>query len=574
MANRIKILLSTLFLLSLLLGMVQPVPVLADSLSITWIDPHVIYNDVPNTVTITGTGFAAGAQVRIGGSDINTAEDLVTNYMGTTELKVNIPVDFTPGMYTIYVINDISDPAGTSVYKAAGLTVKTPGLLARPQMSIKTYSTSASYGIIYGQDFKVTVRLQNSGGSRAYGVQVTFSASELLMLGNGGVVSKDKINAGDAIDIAQTMTAATYFYGQTSTPVEMTVSYSDDKGTQYSDKFTLNLAVYNTYSGGTSATATPTGVHLSQLIISSYKTDVELLQPGLQFKLDLTINNMGDLPAKSVTMIVGGGSSSSGGGTPGPGGVSGSSGDFSNFAPVGTSNVQSLGDIQPGTSLTASQQLIVNVNTSPGAYPMKITLSYTDSHGAQINDEQVVTLLVFSLPSVEIGFYQPVTELFTYQPNLLPLQVVNMGRKTAILGNMTVSSTAGFMENGQAFVGTLEPGGYFTLDSMLTPEMAGEVEVVVTIDYTDDFNTPRTITKTLIVNVVEMPVDPSIDPNNPDFNSGGIPIEQPETVWQKIVRFILGLFGLDSSAPSGGQPYPVEPTSPGLKPVPMPGGKG
>jgi hypothetical protein len=573
MTSKFRIFISTLFLLSLLLGMAQPVPVKAETLSITRIDPRLIYNDVANTITITGTGFAAGAQVRIGGSDITTAKDMVTNYMGATQLKVNIPVDFTPGMYTIYVINDISDPTGTSVYIPAGLTVKTPGVLARPQMNVKTYSTSASYGIIYGQDFKVTVRLENSGGSQAYGVQVTFVASDLLMLGNGGVVSKDKINAGDAIDIAQSMTAATYFYGQTSTPVEMTVSYYDDKGTQYSDKFTLNLAVYNTYTGGsTSATATPTGVHLSQLIISSYKTDIELLQPGLQFKLDLTIDNKGDLPAKSITMIVGGGSSSSGGGTPGPGGVSGSSGDFSNFAPVGTSNVQSLGDIQPGKSLVASQQMIVNVNTNPGAYPMKVTLSYTDSHGTQVNDEQVITLLVFSLPSVDIGFYQPVTELYTYQSNLLPLQVINLGRKTAILGNMTVSST-GMVENGQAFVGSLEPGGYFTLDTMLTPEMAGEVEVVVTVEYTDDFNTARTVTKTLIVNVVEMPLDPSLDPNNPDFNNGGMPVDQPESLWQKIVRFILGLFGLDSGTNSGSQPTQV-PTTPQIKPVPMPGGKG
>jgi hypothetical protein len=310
------------------------------------------------------------------------------------------------------------------------------------------------------------------------------------------------------------------------------------------------------------------------LIISGYKTDVVLLQPGLQFKLDLTINNMGDLPAKSVTMIVGGGSSSSGGGgTPGPGGVSGSSGDFTNFAPLGTSNVQSLGDILAQTSLVASQQLIVNVNTSPGAYPMKITLSYTDSHGTQVNDEQVITLLVYSMPNVDVGFYQPVTDLFTSQANLLPLQVINMGRKSAILGNMTVTSEAGTMENSQAFIGTLEPGGYFTLDVMLTPGMAGQVDVLVTINYTDDFNTARTITKTLTVNVVEMEVDPSLDPSNPNFNNGGIPGEQPETTWQKIVRFILGLFGLDSSAPAGSQPIQGEPTKPQIIPI-SPGGKG
>jgi len=441
-------------------------------------------------------------------------------------------------------------------------------------MSISSYSTNATSGIIYGHDFQLTVRLANFGGSRAKGLQVTFVAPELLMLGNGGVVSKDGLNQGDAIDIAQNMTAATYFYGQTTTTVDMTVSYYDEKGTSYSDKFTLNLKVYDTYNDLPRATATPTGSHFSQLIVSSYKTDILLLQPGMQFKLDLTINNMGDLPAKGVTMIVGGGSSSGGGsGTPGPGGISGSGGDFSNFAPVGTSNVQLLGDISAQSSLVASQQLIVNVNTNPGAYPMKVTLSYTDSKGTQINDEQVITLLVYSLPNVDIGFYQPVSDMFTYQANILPLQVINMGRKSAILGNMTVTSPSGMVENSQAFVGTLEPGGYFTLDAMLTPGMAGQAEILVTINYTDDFNTSRTVSKTLTVNVVEMQVEPGVDPNNPNGNSGEIPVMQTETLWQKIVRFFLGLFGLDSSSNSGSQSIPVEPTKPLIIPA-VPGGKG
>jgi hypothetical protein len=502
MTSKIKIIISTLFLLSLLFGMAQPLPVSA------------VGTEETSTATATAATIAPTA-----------------------------------------------------------IPEQTEAPFSRPQIIVESYSSSATNGIIYGQNFKLTVRLMNSGGSNAYGLQLTFTSPELLMLGNGGIMTSKELARKGKNNFEQSMTAANYFYAVSLTSVDLTVSYYDEKGTQYSDKFTLYLKVYNTYTGGgTSATATPTGVHLSQLIISGYKTDIALLQPGLQFKLDLTIDNKGDLPAKSITMIVGGGSSSSGGGTPGPGGVSGSSGDFSNFAPVGTSNVQSLGDIQPGKSLVASQQMIVNVNTNPGAYPMKVTLSYTDSHGTQVNDEQVVTLLVYSLPSVDIGFYQPVTELYTYQSNLLPLQVINIGRKTAILGNMTISSTSGMVENGQAFVGSLEPGGYFTLDTMLTPDAAGEVEVVVTVEYTDDFNTARTITKTLIVNVVEMQTDPSLDPNSPEFNNGGMPVDQPETLWQKIVRFILGLFGLDSGTNSGSQPTQIEPTTPQIKP--STGGKG
>jgi hypothetical protein len=68
---------------------------------------------------------------------------------------------------------------------------------------------------------------------------------------------------------------------------------------------------------------------------------VDPLQPGEQFQLGLTVQNMGNTSAKNITMIVGGGSSGGSGETPQPGGVSGSGGEFTNFAPVNASNIQS-----------------------------------------------------------------------------------------------------------------------------------------------------------------------------------------------------------------------------------------
>src|SRR3989304_3743339 len=102
---------------------------------------------------------------------------------------------------------------------------------------------------------------------------------------------------------AESVLGRNYLYSVSTTAFEMNVSYFDDSGTSYNEKFVLHLDVYNAYSGVVYATATPTGVHLSQLVISEYKTDLDLLQPGLQFKLDLTIQNKGDLPANTTTMI-------------------------------------------------------------------------------------------------------------------------------------------------------------------------------------------------------------------------------------------------------------------------------
>ncbi len=274
----------------------------------------------------------------------------------------------------------------------------------------------------------------------------------------------------------------------------------------YSDKFCVDL------SGGSNlqrrlcnpATATPTGVYRPQLVVMGYHTDADPLQPGVQFTLSMSVQNVGNVAAKGVTMIIGGGSASgSGSGTP-QAGVSGGSGEFTNFAPVGSSNIQSLGDLQPGVILTATQKLVVNVSTNPGAYPMKVTFSYLDDRGNPVNDEQVITLLVYNLPIVDVGFYQPVGTLVAGQSNLLPFQVVSLGKRTVVLGKMTVETSGGTVENGEGLVGSLDPGGYFTLDAMLTPNEPGPLDLTITIEYTDDFNQARTVTQTMTLDVTDM----------------------------------------------------------------------
>jgi hypothetical protein len=235
---------------------------------------------------------------------------------------------------------------------------------------------------------------------------------------------------------------------------------------------------------------------------------------------------------------------------------------------VGASNVQSLGDLGAGDKTQVAQNLIVNVSTNPGAYPVKVTFSYLNDKGEVINDEQVITLLVYSLPSVDVSFYRPPDPFSVGQPGSLPIQVVNLGKRASVLGNIKLSASSGQIENGTSLVGSLDPGGYFTLDSMFTPEQSGSQSLDVTIEYVDDFNQARTITKKLDIEVMEGFVEPTPDPSmsgGGGGGGGGEIVTTDETTLHKIFRFIKGLFGLDSSWPvwqaPGGSPQ-IEPSIP------------
>jgi hypothetical protein len=279
-------------------------------------------------------------------------------------------------------------------------------------------------------------------------------------------------------------------------------------------------------------------------------------------------------------MILGGGSTSGGSpsGTPDTSGISGAGGDFGTFAPVAASNVQFLGDLAAGASTSASAALIVNAATNPGAYPLKITFAYVDDGGRTYADDQVITLLVYSVPLVDINFYRQPDPLFVGQQGQLPIQVVNLGRKATVLGTMKASGQNAQFSNNTTLVGSLDVGGYFPLDAFVIPELPGTLDVLVSIDYTDDFNQLQQITKTLTVEVMEMIVE------YPPPSEGGfegplptMPESQPETFWQKVVRFFKGLFGLDSGQPSPSpEQMPPGEMPPAEVPVqrPMQSGKG
>jgi hypothetical protein len=572
MKFQIKHFISAILALSLLAGWVTPAYAAAPT--IASISPNLVFNDVATTITITGTDFISGAVV-----SLKNYGDLGTSFDSITQLKAVVRPGVPANSYTIVVTNPdasfIEYPNGLTVADpsplptATSFPTNTPPPFSRPQMRV-TFSGASAKQIASNKSFKFTVNFENAGNSTAFNTQAVFSSADLVPLETGGIAVLGNVSAGGGVSVDQRFTSQD-IYGKTFVIIDVTLTYYDDKGTSYSDKFTLNVPTGGGGGGSGIAypTSTPTGVNTAQLVITSYASTVDPLQPGEQFQLGMTVQNMGNTTAKSVTMIVGGGSSGSSGGTPQPGGVSGGSGEFTNFAPVGSSNIQSLGDLSAGGAFQVKQNLIVNVSTTPGAYPMKITFSYVNKNGEVVNDDQVITLLVYSLPNLDISFYRPPDPFFAGQSGPLPIQIVNLGKRNTVLGTMKIESKGGTLDPASTLVGSLDPGGYFTFDSTLLPDASGPLQLSVTIDYTDDFNQVRTFTRKLDVNVEE--ADPSVP--DPSLNGGEFAPPAEETLFHKAWRFVLGLFGLDSAPPSDPGGGIIE-TVPGQEVVPIPSGGG
>jgi hypothetical protein len=574
-----SIILNTVTLLAIAVGLLLCPSTAKAALVITTVSPDIVSTNHPTIITVSGTDFVDGAIV-----SLDNFGSLNTSFSTTTTLLATVPSGVPVGTYTLTVTNPdtsytslanslrVIPEAPTAVLTVApSATVEPPGSFERPMITVDTYSLDQDT-ISPGDTFILFVTLYNSGQQYAKNIVATFSSVDIMPRETGGVVSVGEIAPGNHSEISQPLYLSSSMWASV-TSLNMIVSYTNEIGTSYSETFTISLPVHLVYSSSKTSTPTPTLTPTAsikpQLVITEYTTDVTPLQPGTQFSLTVNIQNMGNSTAKNVTMIVGGGTSASGGdaATQQPGGVSGGSGEFTNFAPIGSSNVQSLGDFSPGQSTTASQPLIVNVNTAPGAYPLKISFVYINDQNQTFVDDQVVTLLVYRLPILEISFYQQVSTLLVAQPNTLPIQVVNLGRNSIVLGMMRVEASSGQFSNNSILVGTLDPGGYFTLDATYIPDIPGTTDLIVSINYTDDFNQPQLITDTLTVEVMEQPIiEPPVN-GNPN-GGADIPPQSPETFLHKIWRFVLGLIGLDSglntaqsttNQPSGETPTPGKP---------------
>jgi len=469
------------------------------------------------------------------------------------------------------------EPTGTPTRAPTVAPVVTATLQStgRPLVYLAGYSTDKAV-LVQGDSFTLKLDVRNKGGSNAVNVVLSFSSDSFLPLQTGGVKTLSEITPVEAEGVNQPFMVNTANKGAPAV-ITVAVSYSDPGGASYTETFTITLYVAADPTkapiyGTPRPSATPTAIMRPQLVVNAYGTDVVPLQPGSIFQLEINVRNLGNANARAVTMVLGGGVVADNG-TPQPG-TQGSGSDLTTFAPLGSSNLVFLGDVNAATELKTTQQLIVNVSANPGAYTFKLSFVYTDPGGTRYVDDQVITLLVYKLPQVEVNFYRDPGIFFAGQMGQLPLQVTNLGRSLAVLGNMKVTAENAEVTNNVALVGALDAGGYFTLDPNLVPYQPGPLELKITVNYTDDFNQPRVIEQSLTVDVQEMPV---YEPPEGEIPPDQMPAE-PETFLQKVVRFFKGLFGLGSEQTEPVDTLPVEGIPSDGKPIePMPvvpGGKG
>jgi hypothetical protein len=258
-----------------------------------------------------------------------------------------------------------------------------------------------------------------------------------------------------------------------------------------------------------------------QLLITAARTDPEPVAPGDLFTLTLGVQNVGGGDAHRLLLTLGG----EGGKELGP------------FAPRGAGNVLFVSRIRSGENITLNIPLVLDGSADAKAYGVPVLLAYEDARGTTRTDLQRISLIVQRRPIFQIGFYRPVEGVMVGMPFPLPVEVINLGKSTINVSTLEVKSEQLEIQNSSIYVGPLDGGTSASLEATGVAQEPGTVEVVVYVNYLDDFNRPQVVTHTLTVEV-QAPPEPVPQESAPPQEKGGF--------WETILRFLRGLLGLGS----------------------------
>ena len=462
-------------------------------------------------------------------------QEATTETPENTSTPTNTPISSsTPTSSTTSTPANTAAPTDTPVTYPT-ITVTPTGSYQRPLLNLRTYyyDDTDTYA---GGEFSIRSVFQNLGQEDAYNIVITYSSNDLTPIQNGGVAIIGSMQVSEKVSKTMYFAVADDIDYSPAT-INVDVDYKNVKGNSYSQSFTISISIagYGPYR-----TATPAG--RPQIVVSGYESSVETLVPGSLFELDMNLQNRGLLRANNVDMTIGNSNDSTN----------------DNFLPIGSSNIQVIGNVAVQQTVKVKQSFVVNSDLEPGVYPLNLTFTYSDDDGNDFTDNQIITLLVYLVPSIQINFYEVPDSYNLGEQGTLPIQVVNLSSDDILLGDILVEVADAELSNYTTFVGTLESGGTFTMDTDITPNQSGEIPVTVTLKYQDNFKEAETITEILTITVEGQGFGGPGQGSQQGTLSEQDGIQQPgsmgnqeqsgDTVWNIILRFIRGMVGFDSSA--------------------------
>ncbi|MEZ4671009.1 MAG: IPT/TIG domain-containing protein [Anaerolineae bacterium] len=452
----------------------------------------------------------------------------------TASLAVVAATDTTDGPQTVNITISYRDFSGSTYTSPGALTVRVDASPQASQITLSRYQFNPN-PVVPGEATTVTILLTNSGNETASQVLASVGADGILLAGPQG-------NSFPIGDIPAGASA--------SIDMPLVVSSSAKAGPQ-SQALTISFlqkGELKTVSASMTMNVAKVDAPAPVMIVDSFDAGFDVLEPGQEFTLTLSLRNIGNDTAKGLIVTFGGVDSTGGGIDPTPGASASTTTNPSNtFAPLGSVGTQNVGDVAAGDeAITLTQRFIVNGSVDSGIYSLPITLRYQRSDGSFSQDNLRASLPVIVPPQIKVSETSPMPEQVNVGDIVgLSLEIANRGRKAVNFTNAVVTAeNADVVSGTETYLGPIRNDDQGTLDASFMPTAEGAITVTVTLNYTDDLNRPQQIVQTY-----ELEGLPPLPPPDfgPPIDFGPQPVEEAPLSGRDLLgKVLLGLLGLGS----------------------------
>ncbi len=474
-----------------------------------------VYNTGSRGAENTIVKFPGGQMVAVGEN-----AGYLLGAMGINDTRVvtqsfRVPSGLS-GPASVTVVMSANDYEGSHFDYQESLTIDVAGGggNSRPQVVVQHASPQPD-DLAPGEAFSLTLVLKNQGNASATGVVLSVpSGGASLPSEQASTISVDRIASGAVVTAVLPLrlsdSAAT---GRQAQAVH--VDYGDYSGGRYTGDFNVALSVNADLSTR------------PQILIETYHTDPEILAPGKPFTLAITLSNVGGGDAQRLMMTIGGATGASSTPNLGP------------FAPVKSSNVRFLGQLDTGKTMQVAQQFVVDGQAEARMYQLPVMLEYDDPRGPRRSSTEIISLMVIRAPLLHIGLMEPITRALVGQPINPAVEIINIGQYAANINQAYLTSDAMDITQGMStYIGPMDKGTSQLIQAAAVPRQAGLATITVTVNYVDDLNRPQSITHALVFDVQEIPQAPAPTPAVSSSTDGG--------VLEWLGKLLRGLFGLGS----------------------------
>lgn len=485
--------------------------------------------DLSVTFTNVGTWDASEVIVSVaqgtnfvGLTESETIPNIQIGEQRTVNLRVAVSNSIVTGYYSIPVQFSYHHGAigGDRLTSMENLGVDVTGIAVnlgpdygRPQLVIEDSSIEPT-----DEEGKLdlTLLLRNVGDRWATRVVVNLGASEYFSPADGSTavaVEQDPIKLDETATVTFPLTLV-------SSPAQ-----------RISQSFTID---YSSYSGGQYQASQSVPVELDgataqtpRLLIQSLTTDPQEVTPGSSLKLDMTIANVGAGTAERVFVRLGQDAA-----TLGP------------LAPTGTGNVQYIDEVPGGAQVDVSYNLFVDGNAEAGLVAIDVEIEYEDAFGVTRTETNTISVQVKATPFFQIDLFEPLPQpIYVGDTFELPIEVINIGTESINVSRVEVESERLRLTNNSVYIGPLDAGTSGTLVADAEALQAGTVDVVVNVNYLDDFQQPQVVQQTIQIDVEG--IDMNEEPGANDGSSQTDGAEEEDLGFlQRVFRAVRGFLGL------------------------------